>query len=230
MYANKPILGLVGGIGSGKSFVAKLFADEGCMVIDSDAQVREAYRDPEVIRQIHAWWGSEVVTPEGAINRPAIAARVFAEPAAKMRLEGLLHPLVHAAREREMQAGAKDLQVLAYVWDTPLLVEAGLASQCDAVVFVDTPEQLRQARVAARSNWTVEEHALREKSQTPLDSKRRLSDYVITNDVDAKAAPGALAGLREQVRRVLSSVLARSTRATTARANQDPPMNDANEP
>lgn len=223
MYANKPILGLVGGIGSGKSFIASLFADEGCMVIDSDAQVRDTYRDPKVIEEIKTWWGDETVTETGSINRSAIAARVFADPAAKKKLERLLHPLVHAARERQMQSGAGNPQVVAYVWDTPLLIEAGLAAHCDAIVFIDTPLRERQARVASRSNLDPAEHLLREKSQTPLDMKRRLSDYVITNAVDAKADGEALADLREQVRRVLSQVLAKSTRVS-ARANEDPPM------
>jgi dephospho-CoA kinase len=225
MYANKPILGLVGGIGSGKSFVASLFAEQGCMVIDSDAQVRDAYRDAKVIQEIRSWWGDETITESGAMNRAAIAARVFADPEAKKKLESLLHPLVHAARERQMQAGASDPQVVAYVWDTPLLIEAGLAAHCDAIVFIDTPLRERQSRVASRSNLAPADHLLREKSQTPLDTKRRLSDYVITNAVDAKDGTEALADLREQVRRVLSQVLAKETRAS-ARAKLDPPMSE----
>src|SRR5688500_2760096 len=137
MYAGKPIIGLVGGIGSGKSYVARLFAELGCLVIDSDAQVREAYRDPKVLQTVRSWWGDEVIHPDGStINRSAVAARVFVDPAQKRRLEELIHPLVHAAREREMRVAAGDAQVVAYIWDTPLLLEAGLASQCDAVVFV----------------------------------------------------------------------------------------------
>ena len=226
MYANKPILGIVGGIGSGKTFVARLFGDEGCMVIDSDAQVRDAYCDPKVLQEIQSWWGPETITESGTINRPVVADRVFGDPEAKKKLEGLIHPLVHAARERRMQAGADDSQVVAYVWDTPLLVEAGLASHCDAIVFVDTPLRERQSRVAVRSNLAAADHLLREKSQTPLDTKRALSDYVITNAVEAKSGSESLADLREQVRRVLSQVLARSTRAPARANHQDPPMSE----
>jgi dephospho-CoA kinase len=209
MYRGKPIIGLVGGIGSGKSFVAKLFGEFGCLVVDSDAQVTQAYRDPAVVETIRGWWGDDVLHPDGTVNRSAIAARVFAEPAEKRRLEGLLHPMVHSARERQMRAGAEDPQVLAYVWDTPLLLEAGLGPQCDAIVFVDAPPRARLARVRSRSRWDEAELLRREKSQMPLDTKRGLSDYVVTNAADAGAGPSALTDLREQVRRVLSQILTR---------------------
>jgi dephospho-CoA kinase len=214
MYAGKPIIGLVGGIGSGKSFVASVFAQLGCAVINSDAQVREAYRDPAVLETLRQWWGGEMVHEDGSINRSAIAAKVFADPIEKQRLEGLLHPIVHAARERQMRALADDPQVLAYVWDTPLLVEAGMSGQCDAIVYVDAPWHQRLARVKARSGWDEAELLRREKSQLPLDTKRSLSDYVLTNAADAGSGPSALADLREQVQRVLSQILARSTRTT----------------
>src|SRR5688572_9492270 len=98
MYCGKPIIGLVGGIGSGKSFVARLFGELGCLVVDSDAQVTQAYRDPKVGETIRGWWGDQVLHPDGTVNRSAIAGRVFADPEQKRRLEGLLHPMVHAAR------------------------------------------------------------------------------------------------------------------------------------
>jgi dephospho-CoA kinase len=144
---------------------------------------------------------------DGSVNRSAIAAKVFADPAEKRRLEGLLHPMVHAARERQMAAGRDDPQVVAYIWDTPLLFEAGVAELCDAIVFVETPVQQRVARVRARSGWDEAELHRREKSQMPLDTKRRLSDYVLTNTADAASGPSATTGLREQVRRVLSQIL-----------------------
>jgi dephospho-CoA kinase len=211
VYAGKPILGIVGGIGSGKSFVAKLFGELGCLVIDSDAQVRDAYRNPAVVETLRQWWGDDVANLDGSVNRSAVAQRVFTQPADKLRLEQLIHPMVHEARARQMEAAAVDSQVSAYVWDTPLLLEAGLAGQCDAIVFVDAPFEQRLARVRARSDWDEVELARREKSQLALDSKRALSDYVITNTAEAKDADSALADLREQVRRVLSQILTGST-------------------
>jgi dephospho-CoA kinase len=211
VYAGKPIIGIVGGIGSGKSFVAKLFGELGCLVIDSDAQVRNAYRNPAVIETLRGWWGNEVVEPDGSVNRSAVAARIFTQPADKRRLEQLVHPLVHEARARQMKAAEKNSQIVGFIWDTPLLLEAGLAGQCDAIVFVDAPFAQRLARVKARSDWDAVELLRREKSQLALDSKRALSDYVITNTAEAKDAGPAMAGLREQVRRVLSQILTGST-------------------
>ena len=87
--------------------------------------------------------------------------------------------------------------------------EVGLGPQCDAVVFVDAPLEQRLARVRARSGWDEGELLRREKSQMPLDTKKALSDYVVTNAADAGAGPSALTDLREQVRRVLSQILTR---------------------
>jgi dephospho-CoA kinase len=204
VVSGKPVIGIAGGVGSGKSFIARLFAELGCAVIDSDAQARAAYQDPAIRRTLREWWGDEVFLPGGDINRPAVARKVFADEGERRRLEGLIHPWVAAAREREMAAAAADPQVVAYVWDTPLLFEAGLNAQCDAVVFVDTPPGERLRRVRESRGWDEAELLRRQKSQWPLDKKRRISDHVVTNTADADYARG-------QVREVLSRILTRSS-------------------
>jgi dephospho-CoA kinase len=200
MYAGKPIIGIAGGVGSGKSYVAAAFAELGCHVIDSDAQVRAAYQDPQVRRTLVEWWGPDALLEEGGINRALIAGKVFGNPRERRRLEKLLHPKVNAARERQMAAMAQNQNVVAFVWDSPLLFEAGLDRHCDAVVFVDTPRDLRLQRVAQTRGWGPEEFAGRENSQWPLDKKRSLSDYVVTNAADA-------APVRDQVRELLPQIL-----------------------
>jgi dephospho-CoA kinase len=204
VYAGKPIIGIAGGIGSGKSFVAKLFGEVGCLVVDADALVREAYTDPRVKQVVREWWGDAAVQPDGEINRSAIGRRVFADPAERERLEKLIHPLVDEMRKRAMSAAASDPQVLAFVWDTPLLFEKGLAAECDALVFVDAPEEQRLERVRTSRGWDEAELLRRQKLQWPLDKKRRISDHAIANTADADYARG-------QVRDVLSRILARST-------------------
>ncbi|MGB7159418.1 MAG: dephospho-CoA kinase [Tepidisphaeraceae bacterium] len=199
----KPIIGIAGGIGSGKSFVARLFGELGCLVISSDDQVRDAYRDRRVLQTLRQWWGDDVLTPAGEVNKRAVAAKVFGQPAERERLEKLLHPMVNEARQRVMSAAAADEKVLAFVWDTPLLFETGLNERCDAVVFVDAPQTLRLARVQATRGWDAAELARRENSQMPLDTKRKISQYVIDNTADADAVRG-------QVRVVLSRILERS--------------------
>ena len=203
MSRGKPIIGIAGGIGSGKSFVAQLFGELGCLVISSDDQVREAYRDSTVVATLRQWWGDEVLTPVGEVNKRVIAAKVFGQPVERERLEKLLHPMVNRARERLMEAAATDPKVPAYVWDTPLLFETGLNAKCDTVVFVDAPQALRLARVTASRGWDAGELARRENSQMPLDTKRKLSQYVVENTADADAVRG-------QVRAVLSRILERS--------------------
>jgi dephospho-CoA kinase len=190
MFASKPIIGIVGGIGSGKSLVARIFGELGCLVIDSDQQVSQAYHDPKILRQIRSWWGDSVFRPDGQVDRKAIGRIVFSDPVQRKRLEGLLHPWVATARNLVMKAAASRAQVLAYVWDTPLLIETGLDAQCDAIVFVDAPPETRLARVKVARCWDKAELARREKLQIPLDKKRKISDYVIDNTADEDAVRG----------------------------------------
>ena len=206
LFAGKPIIGITGGIGSGKSFVARLFGELGCAVLDADAHVNQAYADPHVRQTIRQWWGDSVLLPAGDINRAEIARRIFQDPPERKRLENLLHPLVGQLRQKEMEKQASEPGVVAFVWDTPLLFEAGLNPQCDAVVFVDAPLELRLRRVSQSRGWDEAELGKRENSQLPLDSKRRLSDDIIQNTADAGYA-------RSQVRDVLSRILARAAQS-----------------
>lgn len=203
MIARKPIIGIAGGIGSGKSFVARLFGEFGCVVISSDDQVRDAYRDPHVLATLTDWWGNDVLNSAGDVNKRVVAQKVFGQPAERQRLERLLHPMVNAAREREMADAIDDPKVPAFVWDTPLLFETGLDAKCDAVVFVDAPHPLRLARVQTSRGWDAGELARRENSQMPLDTKNNLSQYVLKNTADADVVRG-------QVSAVLSRILERT--------------------
>lgn len=200
VFAGKPIIGLLGGIGSGKSFIAGIFAEFGCLAIQSDKLVEEAYNDPSVTGLLRQWWGDDVFDRDGTINRRAISKRVFANPEDRRRLEGLIHPLVAAYRGRMMAAGADDGKIRAFVWDSPLILETGLDKQCDALVFVHAPPEARLARVSAGRGWDAAEMARRENLQRPLDNKRKISDYVIDNTADADYARG-------QVKDVLYRIL-----------------------
>jgi dephospho-CoA kinase len=209
MYQRKPIIGIVGGIGSGKSFIARCFAEAGCHVIDSDAQVRAAYNDPAVIETLRQWWGPQVMLPTGQVDRAFIARTVFSDAGQRLRLEQLLHPLVNATREREMAQWADDPGLLAFVWDTPLLLEAGLAGACDAIVFVDAPLDQRLRRVRETRRWEPDELQKRENLQWPLDKKREIADYVLSNTADA-------ARVRDQVRDLLPQILAQVAKWSAA--------------
>jgi dephospho-CoA kinase len=201
VFQGKPVIGITGGIGSGKSTVAKMFGELGCLVISSDEQVREVYRDPGVIRELRSWWGDEVVAPNGELDRGRIAEIVFNDPGQRLRLQELLHPKVGALREKRMEEAAGNPQVPAIIWDTPLLFEAGLSGRCDAIVFVETPIARRLERVRETRGWEASELARRENSQWPLDKKREISDYIIDNTADAEFVRG-------QVREVLFRIIA----------------------
>ena len=201
VFAGKPIIGIAGGIGSGKSYVARLFGELGCLVISSDEQVAEVYRDPVVRDVLKKWWGEGVVKADGEIDKRFIASKVFADPAERRKLEELLHPLVATARRRAMEQAKGD--TVAFVWDTPLLFETGLNKECDVVVFVDAPLPVRLKRVLESRRWDEAELARRENSQWALDKKAAISDYVISNTADAGFA-------RKQVQELLPRILAKT--------------------
>ena len=183
MFARKPIIGIVGGIGSGKSYVAGLFGELGCLVIDSDAAVRRGYEDAGIRETLKGWWGQSVFQADGRVNRSAIAQKVFADGKERQRLEELMHQWVDAERQRAMVTASP--QTIAFIWDSPLLIETGLNRKCDAVIYVDTPLEERIRRVKAQRGWDQPEIAQREKLQLPLDRKREISDYVVVNGDDA---------------------------------------------
>lgn len=179
------VLGLVGGIGSGKSAVAKAFAAHGALVLDSDTQAKEALRREDVRRTLVSWWGTGVLDAAGEIDRRKIADIVFRDPAERKKLEELVHPIVRASRASVLaEAAAKGVDLA--IIDAPLLLEAGVDRECDAVVFVDAPREQRLARVKGRG-WSEEELDRREAAQWSLEEKKRRSRFVVHNDADLAA-------------------------------------------
>ena len=201
MAKRKPIVGLCGGIGSGKSTVAAEFAAQGCVVIDSDRLNHEVLERPEVARTLVEWWGAEVLSPDGKPSRSRIAAIIFADAAEKARLERLTHPLIADARAAMIRASDLDLAVKAIILDSPLLFESNLDRSCDRIVFVEASETRRLARLRVDRQWGARELHQREQWQLPIDEKRKRSDFVISNE-------GSIQALRDQVSEILDNVLA----------------------
>lgn len=177
--ARVAVIGIVGGIGAGKSRVAAAFAELGCVVSDSDAQARAALNEPAVRDELVRWWGAGVLDSAGKVDRAKVAAIVFAQPPERQRLEALVHPRVHEARAKEY-AMARATGAAGLIIDAPLLLEAGIDRECDALVFVDAPRSERVARVKSRG-WDDAELARREAAQWPLARKRAACGYVIEN-------------------------------------------------
>lgn len=200
MSRSTPIIGLLGGPGSGKSFIARLFAEEGCGVIDADRIAREALQRPEVKRQLVGWWGQRVLDAEGDVDRAAVGRIVFDDADELRRLESVVHPKVHEKREQMRNEMRKDPMIRAIVEDCPLLIESGLDEQCDALVFVDAPRSVRLDRVQRHRGWNPTELDRREAKQLPLDTKRQRADDTLWN-------AGTETESRREVRRVLSNIL-----------------------
>jgi len=196
-----PVIGLVGAIGAGKSTVAQELASLGCVISDSDAHARAALADAQIHDAIVQRWGSGVRQSDGTVDRAKVAARIFTGEGAQVErawLESIVHPFIHECR-RAMFASAPP-GTRALVIDAPLLIEAGLASECDSILFIDAPRSVRLERLQRTRGWTAEELDRREKSQMPLDQKRSLADHVVVND-------GPLGSLRACVARTLDLIL-----------------------
>jgi dephospho-CoA kinase len=184
------LVGLTGGLASGKSTVASLLAEAGCRVVDADRLVAELYRPgqpgAEAVREL---FGPEALTPEGAVDPPKVAARVFRDPEARQRLEEVVHPLVRRRfrdiAETEGEAGG------IVVLEATLLVEAGYVPDFDWVVTVEAPREARLQRAVARG-LSPEDARARLDAQGDGAARRAAAQRVIDND-------GSLEDLRLKV-------------------------------
>lgn len=173
-------LGLTGGIGSGKSTVARLFQDRGAAVIDADAIVRACtLAGGAAMPAIRAAFGTDFVAPDGSLDRDRMRAHVFGHPQAKAQLEAIVHPLV--GQEIARQAAAAD--AVCTVFDVPLLVESPRwRPQLDRVLVVDCERETQIRRVMARNGWerTTVEAVL--DNQSPRLRRLAAADMVLFND------------------------------------------------
>ena len=187
------LLGLTGGIGAGKSTALAAFARLGCPTLSSDAVVHDLYRDPEVRAAVAARFGPGVLGADGEGARAAVGARVFADPAERRWLEGLLHPLVAAAVERWTREQAAEDPGALLVHEVPLLYEAGLPDRYDAVVLITAPDDVRRARSPARFDE-------RASAQLPEAEKIARADHVYVNDGTPEDLERWVAGLVARLR------------------------------
>lgn len=203
----KPIvIGIVGGVASGKSFVANELVRLGAGLIDADTIGHEILNQPLVARTLVQEFGPGILqsptsdsTQQPGVSRAAIAAIVFSTDASasakRKRLEEILHPLIQADAVRKLRLYIEaDPPPPAIVIDAPLLLEAGWRAMCDWVIFVDATQELRWRRAQARG-WTAEEFAAREAAQMPLPEKRAASTHTINSSDDEQQLRQELAQL-----------------------------------
>jgi dephospho-CoA kinase len=196
-----PIYGLTGGIATGKSFVARCFADLGATVVSADDWARRvvAPGSPGLVAVV-ARFGAACLLPSGELDRAALAARVFADPEERRALEAILHPRIYeigrAALDR-LTAQHPNRLVIAEI---PLLFETGRDWRLAGTILVYAPAGQQMARLVARDGFTVEAARARLAAQLPIDAKRDRADHVIDNGGDRDATERQVRALYARLR------------------------------
>ena len=196
------VIGLLGGVASGKSLVSAIFAEHGLGVLDADRAGHEALRLPQVIAAARKRWGDEILGPDGQIDRGRLAKIVFEPGETGSREREFLEQLTHPEIARLLMQEANQMAaagVTAVVLDAAVMIEAGWDKWCDKLVYIEVPRTIRLARALARG-WKEEDFIAREAAQESLDFKRRRADVVIDNS-------GSTEQTRAQIERCLPILL-----------------------
>jgi dephospho-CoA kinase len=196
------LFGLTGGIGSGKSTVARRFRERGLPVLDADQLARDVVAKGSAgLEEIVARFGAEMLDAEGCLDRKKLAARVFSDDEERRALNRITHPRVGKLLSERADELARRGEPLA-CYEVPLLFEAGLDAALRPVVVVDAPMATQVERTVARDGGTADEALARIRAQMPLEEKARRADYVIDNT-------GTLDALRGRADEVLDAVCVR---------------------
>jgi dephospho-CoA kinase len=196
-------VGLTGNIGAGKTTVADLFRSWGATVIDADGLVRELQAPGQpMLQEIAQHFGRDIIAPDGSLDRQRLRRKVLADATALTALNRIVHPAVHRRRQH-LLAEARRRGDHIVISDIPLLFEATDPAEFDAVVLVDAPEALRQARLLASRDLSPEEIDRLMAVQLSSTLKRAASHYIIDNDAD-------IAALTQAAKAVWQALLARA--------------------
>jgi len=178
----KLVIGLVGGIGAGKSLVAAALSKYGGHIVAADPLGHEALEEPEILERIaDAFAGRDILTPDGQVDRKKLGQIVFPSPVERSRLEHLVHPFIEERIREEIYKAEGDPAVQFIILDAAIMLEAGWDEVCDKLIFVDAPRTVRLARVQSQRGWTDQELANREAVQMPNEKKKQRADAVIDN-------------------------------------------------
>ena len=197
---SKPVIGLVGGIGAGKSAAAAEFARLGCLLIDADAIGHALLGDAAVADAIRSRWGREVFGPGGQVDRKALGEIVFADAQELAALNEILHPRIRRRMHHRIAAARRDVAVPVVVVDAAVLLEAGWDDLCTHLVFVRATDEQRARRVRADRQWDRRTWRQREKSQFSLDRKAQSCDHTLDSS-------GSASHLNEQVHRLFHRIV-----------------------
>jgi dephospho-CoA kinase len=192
------VIGVTGGIGSGKSSVARLLAECSGIVVDADQIAHEALRQPELLGRVVAQFGTTVIGPDGAIDRKRLGKIVFSAPEKRVALEAIVLPWIRGRIHQELSAARARTDCRIVVLDAPLLIEGGWTDHVDVMIHVDSSFSSRLARVQDRG-WDESELKRRELLQLPLTDKQAMADHVINNS-------GGFESLRSQVQAIVKEL------------------------
>lgn len=177
------VIGVVGGVGSGKSSVLRAVEGLKLQIIDADKIGHEELRKPLIRDQLVQEFGTQILDKSGEIHRAMLAGLVFGTTPEcqqnRERLNEIVRPGIRSEIRRQIDQATQDVDVV--ILDAALLLEAGWANECDALIFIETPLVLRQERVAMHRGWSAEELARREASQWDLGQKRSACGYIVDN-------------------------------------------------
>lgn len=190
-------VGVTGDVGAGKSTVARLMEAAGGVRLDADVVALALWERPDIRKSAVARWGTDILDPAGAIDRRAVATRIFSDPAEHRWCCGLLHPLVMAELERRV-AGLSASQWA--VVEIPLLFEAGRPDWLTFVAFVTAPREVRAERCRVQRGWDEAELRRREGFFLPSEERMKRSDFVINNAGDRDALEAEVGRILEQVK------------------------------
>jgi dephospho-CoA kinase len=197
---SKPVIGILGGIGSGKSTVAVQFADLGCAIIEADKIAHDVLENQDVIDAISAIFGTDTLSAEGMVVRSRLAEKVFENTELLEKLQSIVHPPVLEQCEQLLARYLAAPSIPAVVLDIPLLMESGFDQRCNVLIFVESTPSACLQRAEEHKGLSPEQIKKREKFQISLDKKREIAHYTIQNNSD-------LSVLAEQVAQVYSAVM-----------------------
>ena len=176
------VIGITGGIASGKSTIAAMLESLGADLIDADKICHELINTKEIALEVTKRWGSHLQDNHGRIKRDALAEIVFSEEKEISALNSIIHPKAIKQIKSEIAKFNSDVATKAIVLDAALLVESNLVDICDIVLFVDSDEDRCKERVQSSRKWPLDEIEKREKFQGLLQQKREISDVIINNN------------------------------------------------
>jgi dephospho-CoA kinase len=208
--SKKPVIGILGGMCSGKSTAAREFGKMGCAVIDADEIVHKLLDDKTIRAEVIRLFGNEIIDLEGKINRAELANVVFSDPAKSASasaeagklslLTEVLHPRVLAQVEAMINQFNGQPDIKAIVLDMPLLMEVGWEKRCDHLIFIDCDPKKRLERAKKTGFFDADTLKFRENLQISLDKKKRIADNTVDNNSD-------LSGLSKQIACIFSSIM-----------------------